>query len=227
MPVATTNTQGTDTQGSTTENKTKVGISIAIVGAMVVIIIIVAKYMNRVRPVVTDPASLSNHRRREEESIQKELRKSLLNSLPVMRYNTGLLPKQQRPGHENESTWNIYSSRRQLQPVIKREEPRTINTEGAVVGSTNECRSEGSALQTRGQSGSSIDPATCSICIESFPENENVRILPCNHIYHQRCIDPWLLNKSGTCPLCRKPLQEALSSLSFAPALPRPARFIR
>lgn len=168
---------------------------------MVVIIILVARYMNRVRPVVTDPASLSNHRRRQEESIQKELRKSLLNSLPVMRYNTGLLPKQQRLGHGNESAWNTYSSRRQLQPVIQREEPRTINTEGAVVGSMNECRSEGNALQTRGQSGSSIDPATCSICIESFAENENVRILPCNHIYHQRCIDPWLLHKSGTCPL--------------------------
>ncbi|OBT53805.1 hypothetical protein VE04_04809 [Pseudogymnoascus sp. 24MN13] len=173
MPVATTNTQGTDTQGSTTENKSKVGISIAIVGAMVVIIIVVVRYMNRVRPVVTAPASVSNHRRREDESIQKEIRTSLLDSLPVMRYNTGLLPKQQRPGHANESAWNTYSPQRQLQPAIKGEEPRTIQTEAAVMGSTNECKSEGSALQTGGQYGSSIDPATCSICIESFTENEN------------------------------------------------------
>jgi hypothetical protein len=196
-----TNTQGTDTQGSTTENKSKVGISIAIVGVMVVIIIVVARYMNRVRPVVTAPASVPNHRRREEESFQKEIRTSLLDSLPVMRYNTRLLPKQQRPGYANESAWNTYSPRRQLQPAIKGEEPRTIHTEAAVTGNTNERKSEGSALQTGGQSGSSIDPATCSVCIESFAENENVRILPCSHIYHQRCIDPWLLNKSGTCPL--------------------------
>ncbi|KFZ19720.1 hypothetical protein V501_00541 [Pseudogymnoascus sp. VKM F-4519 (FW-2642)] len=207
MAVMTTNTQGTDTQSSTTENKSKVGISIAIVRVMVVIIIVVV--------------------RREDESFQKEIRTSLLDSLLVMRYSTRLLLKQQRPGHANESAWNTYSLRKQLQLAIKGEEPRTIHTEAAVMGSTNECKSEGSALQTGGQSGTSIDPATCSVCIESFAENENVRILPCSHIYHQRCIDPWLLNKSGTCPLCRKPLQEALSSPGFVLALPGPVRLLR
>jgi hypothetical protein len=28
-----------------------------------------------------------------------------------------------------------------------------------------------------------------------------VRVLPCNHSFHPACIDPWLLNVSGTCPL--------------------------
>ena len=199
--IQATNTQGTDTQGSTTESKSKVGISIAIVGVMIVIIIVVVRYMNRARPVVSAPASVRNHRRREEENFQKEIRTALIDSLPVMRYNTRLLPKPQRPDHANESAWNTYSPRTQLQPAKKEEELRTTHTEAAVMGSRNECKSEGSALQTGGQSGSSIDPATCSVCIESFAENENVRILPCTHIYHQRCIDPWLLYKSGTCPL--------------------------
>jgi hypothetical protein len=26
-------------------------------------------------------------------------------------------------------------------------------------------------------------------------------VLPCQHKYHPNCIDPWLLNVSGTCPL--------------------------
>jgi hypothetical protein len=41
----------------------------------------------------------------------------------------------------------------------------------------------------------------CSVCTEDFIENEKIRILPCRHIYHKRCIDPWLLHFAGTCPL--------------------------
>lgn len=41
----------------------------------------------------------------------------------------------------------------------------------------------------------------CSICLNVFIEDEDIRILPCNHKFHAVCIDPWLLNISGTCPL--------------------------
>jgi hypothetical protein len=43
----------------------------------------------------------------------------------------------------------------------------------------------------------------CSICTEDFTRGEEVRVLPCNHKFHPECVDPWLLNVSGTCPLCR------------------------
>lgn len=43
----------------------------------------------------------------------------------------------------------------------------------------------------------------CSICTEDFTQGEEVRVLPCNHKFHPDCVDPWLLNVSGTCPLCR------------------------
>ncbi|PVH79338.1 hypothetical protein DL98DRAFT_220044 [Cadophora sp. DSE1049] len=41
----------------------------------------------------------------------------------------------------------------------------------------------------------------CSICIADFVESEEVRVLPCSHRFHPACIDPWLLNVSGTCPI--------------------------
>jgi RING-like zinc finger len=41
----------------------------------------------------------------------------------------------------------------------------------------------------------------CSICTEDFEKGQDVRVLPCKHSYHPACIDPWLLNVSGTCPL--------------------------
>jgi hypothetical protein len=41
----------------------------------------------------------------------------------------------------------------------------------------------------------------CSICTEDFERGQDVRVLPCSHSFHPACIDPWLLNVSGTCPL--------------------------
>lgn len=44
------------------------------------------------------------------------------------------------------------------------------------------------------------DGLGCSICLGLFISNEDIRVLPCNHKFHPVCIDPWLLNVSGTCP---------------------------
>ena len=41
----------------------------------------------------------------------------------------------------------------------------------------------------------------CAICEEEFLCGQDVRVLPCNHDFHPDCVDPWLLNASGTCPL--------------------------
>ncbi|OBT51818.1 hypothetical protein VE04_08036 [Pseudogymnoascus sp. 24MN13] len=52
----------------------------------------------------------------------------------------------------------------------------------------------------------------CSICTEDFVNSEDIRVLPCNHKFHPTCIDPWLLNISGTCPLCRMDLCPTITS---------------
>ncbi|KAJ9100746.1 hypothetical protein QFC19_005485 [Naganishia cerealis] len=46
----------------------------------------------------------------------------------------------------------------------------------------------------------------CPICLLEFEQGDDVRLLPCQqaHSYHKECIDPWLLNVSSSCPLCRK-----------------------
>lgn len=41
----------------------------------------------------------------------------------------------------------------------------------------------------------------CSICTDDFEQGQDIRVLPCNHKFHPACVDPWLLNVSGTCPL--------------------------
>jgi hypothetical protein len=41
----------------------------------------------------------------------------------------------------------------------------------------------------------------CPICTDDFVKGQDVRVLPCSHQFHPECIDPWLINVSGTCPL--------------------------
>lgn len=43
----------------------------------------------------------------------------------------------------------------------------------------------------------------CPICFEEYEEGELLRLLPCKHKFHASCIDPWLLEASSECPLCR------------------------
>ena len=50
----------------------------------------------------------------------------------------------------------------------------------------------------------------CSICTENFTDGQNVRMLPCGHQFHPRCIDPWLLNRSYTCSMCRIDLSRSV-----------------
>lgn len=57
------------------------------------------------------------------------------------------------------------------------------------------------------ESNSEEDHPGCSICTEDFTVGEDVRVLPCNHKFHPACVDPWLVNVSGTCPLCRLDLR--------------------
>ncbi|KFZ17405.1 hypothetical protein V502_04609 [Pseudogymnoascus sp. VKM F-4520 (FW-2644)] len=201
------------------DNTDKVVISMAILGILIVIIIVVVRYKNRMRPPVVIPAPVRYQRRREEERYQKEIRSSLLDSLQVIRYSTRLPPNEQSDSKVHDSARNSYPPRRQLQSTANGEKPRAIHTEAAVIARANECKAETmvnnsgtpddkirmtpeeDALRNGDQSGSRDEPASCSVCTEDFAEYENVRILPCGHIYHQRCIDPWLLDFGSTCPL--------------------------
>jgi Ring finger domain len=190
----------------------------AILVVLIMIIIVAAWFTNRIRPLAIIPDSVRNQRRREEERYRKETRSYLLDSLPVMRYSTRLLPNDQRDREARDSQWNTYSPRGQLQPMLKIEEPRAVHTERAVTGKVDAYKVEMMAnpdrpgdearippgddtLQNGSQSKSSISRTDCSVCTENFAENETVRILPCGHIYHRCCIDPWLLDFGGTCPL--------------------------
>ncbi|CAF95427.1 unnamed protein product, partial [Tetraodon nigroviridis] len=49
----------------------------------------------------------------------------------------------------------------------------------------------------------------CAVCIEAYQLNDVVRILPCKHVFHKVCVDPWL-NEHCTCPICKLNILKAL-----------------
>lgn len=56
--------------------------------------------------------------------------------------------------------------------------------------------------------GTSAD--CCSICLANYGNDDLIRLLPeCKHLFHHKCVKPWLLQQA-TCPVCRKsPLKSA------------------
>ncbi|TRY49960.1 Zinc finger, RING/FYVE/PHD-type domain containing protein [Cryptosporidium tyzzeri] len=46
----------------------------------------------------------------------------------------------------------------------------------------------------------------CIICLNDFSSFEMARCLPCNHVFHDDCIDMWLL-RNAVCPLCQASLK--------------------
>jgi hypothetical protein len=54
------------------------------------------------------------------------------------------------------------------------------------------------------------EDSSCSICLSDYQQGEELRYLPCNHVFHSECILPWL-KTNKTCPMCKaeidKPIQ--------------------
>lgn len=56
----------------------------------------------------------------------------------------------------------------------------------------------------------------CPVCLSEFAAGDELRVLPCRHCFHVKCVDEWLLDKGRapaesstalrglpTCPMCK------------------------
>ncbi|XP_030511056.2 E3 ubiquitin-protein ligase At4g11680 [Cannabis sativa] len=61
-------------------------------------------------------------------------------------------------------------------------------------------------LDNNNNSDSINDDPECCICLAKYKDKEEVRQLPCSHMFHLKCVDQWLKIIS-CCPLCKQELQ--------------------
>jgi len=182
----------------------RIVISIALIIALAAIIACLMWVKRRIRqttPLAVPLEHLPSH----EEQRRKGIDSYLLQSIPVITYRASLESIDHCGGSKiGDSTEGAQSDGPFKGTVMvqaqddKGELP--VKNLNASIKNIDTLLDE-DAAQANQRRGSRQNSKTCSICTEDFVEGRNVRILPCRHIYHRRCIDPWLLDFAGTCPL--------------------------
>lgn len=66
-------------------------------------------------------------------------------------------------------------------------------------------------LRSGCNNGEEDNTEKCTICLCEFEEGEDVRRLPCMHLFHVSCVDQWLTTVKF-CPLCRVDIEAQVES---------------
>ncbi|KAG4441225.1 hypothetical protein IFR05_003273 [Cadophora sp. M221] len=136
---------------------------------------------------------------RAKQTKKKGLAMAVLESIPIVRF-----------GANNKASEETLQKDVELSGGLGDDESATRASRNSAEVTVSPANDLSQPPPTYQSSTKGVEPVTgteCSICIADFVDSEEVRVLPCNHRFHPACIDPWLLNVSGTCPICRYDLQ--------------------
>jgi len=165
-----------------------------VITALFVVIIVTGAVRAHRHPERYGPRNIVG---RSRQSRAKGIARAMLETLPIVKFGDhDDLPKKPTEGTDIEMN------------AANTETPAANNTDlssKAVPGelTTTDAAAETGFAAHKPDGTDAEGHLGCSICTEDFNKGEEVRVLPCNHKFHPACVDPWLLNVSGTCPLCR------------------------
>lgn len=150
---------------------------------------------------------------RPRQSRARGIARAMLDTLPIVKFG------EREADKDEASSSGIELSRARTHPsphseAMEDQRPMSARSVPANVAMSSDERlpsAEGSSVTAAAATPSQQDEISpeaqaeaglaCSVCTDDFIKGQDTRVLPCNHKFHPECIDPWLLNVSGTCPL--------------------------
>ncbi|KAL8820067.1 MAG: hypothetical protein Q9223_001645 [Gallowayella weberi] len=187
-----------------------------IITALFLIIIIVGAIRAHRHPERYGPRNIHG---RPRQSRAKGIARAMLETIPIVKFGDNDGTKAAEPAVNSERDIEMAPS--QTAPETSSQAQRhTSGTTSAIPGEQSEASNDAVTTEkatinpqpTDDPIANADNGLACSVCTDDFTKGQDVRVLPCNHKFHPECIDPWLLNVSGTCPMCRVDLRPTASS---------------
>ncbi|KAK9048912.1 hypothetical protein SSX86_032119 [Deinandra increscens subsp. villosa] len=125
----------------------------------------------------------------------------------MMANNTNMVPRpteQSRQQHSELSHSDQMTALKTLKKVIFNPTPKKIVQRVGRFYRQQDARKAYGDQKTREQveEDDDDDNKRCVVCLEDFEAKEVVMMTPCNHMFHEECIVPWV-KSNGKCPVCR------------------------
>lgn len=139
---------------------------------------------------------------RPRQSRAKGLARAMLDTIPIVKFGEhNVAPKQTDVELADNEISSVHGAPEQVIVTAGKSDHQSPQPPESR-RSTQSARS-GIAANASPAEVQADEALICSICTDEFETGQDLRVLPCDHKFHPACIDPWLLNVSGTCPLCR------------------------
>ncbi|KAI4367969.1 hypothetical protein MLD38_016590 [Melastoma candidum] len=100
-----------------------------------------------------------------------------------------------------EALFEVLDEIHQQSVVLSSRQP--VSSIGSVPAPTEAVESLPLKSYTKLNNNQNEETTQCYICLLEYEDGDSMRILPCNHFFHQNCVDRWLKEIHRVCPLCR------------------------
>ncbi|KAJ5907455.1 Zinc finger RING-type [Penicillium taxi] len=198
-PTPTSRSPGSSTQTSGSGPNTEAMIILysitGVITALFLGIIVTGAVRAHRHPERYGPRIIGAGRRRARQSRARGIARAMLETIPIVKFGDEDNVAATKRDIELEGDEHIADVAEVGPEVDGTETPTPIATDRPTSTSTD-------LKDTKPEAGNEGN-FVCPICTDDFIRGQDLRVLPCNHQFHPECIDPWLVNVSGTCPLCR------------------------
>lgn len=141
---------------------------------------------------------------RLRQSRAKGIARAMLETIPIVKFGDQDDGTSHVAGRDVEMTLNHEGHGTVCYTTEASGELACTPTCGPASASNSETSKEEQSLSISGERNPGPAPDednSCPICTDDFVKGQDLRLLPCNHTFHPDCVDPWLVNVSGTCPV--------------------------